>query len=70
MSKKNRPCAKCGKPFIPTKERKLTCENCYRANSNIPPMAEEPNLNKNKKAATLDDSLFKRIYFNPLRTPK
>ena len=47
--KSTRPCAKCGKQFIPTTERKLTCEACYRLNSQIPPMAEEPDSVKRKK---------------------
>ena len=65
--KSTRPCAKCGKQFIPTTERKLTCEACYRLNSQIPPMAEEPDSVKRKKAPMQDDSVFKRIHISPTK---
>jgi hypothetical protein len=43
---KSRPCAKCTKPFIPTEERRLTCETCFHSNSDVPPITSLPNQNE------------------------
>jgi len=61
---KPRRCAKCGKPFTPTIERKMTCKTCYGQNSSIPPVAEEPNLVRTKKQQPADDVFF-RIHSSP-----
>ncbi|MCX6745802.1 MAG: hypothetical protein NTX00_02160 [Candidatus Parcubacteria bacterium] len=60
---KPKRCAKCRKKFTPTPERKMTCKTCYGQNSNIPPLAEEPNLPGIKKQPT--DDVFFRIHSSP-----
>ncbi len=65
---KPRLCAKCHKKFTPTTERKLTCETCYRTNSQSSPLAEEPDINKGRKAPTVDDSIFRMILPSPRNT--
>ncbi|MFA5187974.1 MAG: hypothetical protein WC460_01285 [Patescibacteria group bacterium] len=64
---KSRKCARCGKSFKPTIERKLTCKTCYGQNSHIPPMSEEPNLALTKKQQPTDDIFF-RIHSSPTNT--
>jgi protein-arginine kinase activator protein McsA len=63
---KPKKCAKCGKSFLPTQERKLTCENCYRLNSHISPYAEEPDQETRRKR-TEDFSVFHFLRTNPVR---
>jgi len=60
-------CAKCDKPFLPTPQRQLTCESCFKANSQISPLAEEPETPKSKKTTPADDSIFKMIHNSPTK---
>jgi len=62
---KPRRCNKCGKNFTPTIERRITCKTCYGQNSNIPPIAEEPNR-ENKRKRTEDFSVFHFLRTNPV----
>jgi len=67
LNEKEKPkkCAKCGKKFSPTIERRLTCEQCYRSNTNVSPLAEEPDR-ENKKKRTEDFSVFHMIRNSPV----
>ena len=35
----DRPCARCGSAFQPTLVRRLTCQSCYLANTDLDPIA-------------------------------
>lgn len=62
---KPKKCAKCGKKFSPTIERKMTCKNCYGQNANIPPIAEEP-VQEARRKRIEDFSVFHFLRKNPV----